>query len=231
MLKGKVIVISGASSGIGYHTALIAQEKGATVVWASRSIETNNDIQSLLKNGSIVKNLDVSEESYVIDFFNFVYNNFGKLDALINCAGYVDPESMIATTFDNWSKTISINLNGTFLCCKYATGIMKSTGGYIINIASTAGLTPRPGWSAYAAAKSAVIGFSSAISEELAEYNIRVFIICPGRTATPLRRILAPTEDPREIMQPQTVAKAILNCLRKDFQPMEGQPIIVRQRF
>lgn len=231
MLEGKIIVITGASSGIGYSTAIKAQELGATVVWASRSIESDANLISLLKNGSVVKNLDVSNESNVIDFFNFINAKFGKLDSLINCAGYVDPESMIATSYSNWNTTISINLTGTFLCSKYGVNIMKNSGGNIINVASTAGLTPRPGWSAYAAAKSGVISFSTAISEELSEYNIRVFIICPGRTATPLRRILAPSEDPRTIMQPETVAKVIINCLFDDHYPLEGQPIIVRERF
>ncbi len=108
---------------------------------------------------------------------------------------------------------------------------MKQNGGKIINIASTAGLTPRPGWSAYAAAKSGVINFSSAVAEELASYDIKIFVICPGRTATPLRKILAPTEDPKSIMQPDTVADTIVFCLTDAANPIEGQPILVRERF
>ncbi len=231
MFKGKVIVVTGARSGIGYCTAIEAQNRGAIVIWGSRSIENDKNILSQLKNGSIVKNIDVSKENSVRQFFNFVLKKHGKLDALINCAGYVDPESLIATTTKNWNTTILINLTGTFLCCKFAAKIMKQNGGNIINVASTAGLTPRPGWSAYAAAKSGVISFSKAIAEELYEYKIRVFIICPGRTATPLRKILAPLEDPKSIMQPQTVANSILYCLTNESTPLEGQPIMVRERF
>ncbi len=231
MLIGKIIVITGASSGIGYSTAVEAQKRGATVIWASRSIEANTKIISLLKNGSIVKNIDVANEKNVILFFNYIIKKFGKIDALINCAGYVDPEGMLATTLDNWNKTVSINLTGTFLCCKHVTESMKNIGGIIVNIASTAGLTPRPGWSAYAAAKSGVISFSNAIAEELSEYNIKIFIICPGRTATPLRKILAPFEDPKSIMQPESVAKTILYCLTSEASPLEGFPILVRERF
>jgi len=230
-MEQKVIVITGASSGIGFCTAQKAQKNGHIVVWASRKIEDDKTVTKYINSISIAKNLDVSSEESVINFFNYLKKKLGRLDYLVNCAGYVEPESMLATSLLNWERTLKVNLTGTFLCCKYATLIMKKTGGKIINIASTAGLTPRPGWSAYAAAKSGVINFSSAIAEELASYNIKIFVICPGRTATPLRKILAPNEDPVTIMQPQTVANTILFCLTEDANPMEGQPIIVRERF
>lgn len=231
MTDNKIILITGASSGIGLSTALESQNKGFTVVLTSRNIESNKFLKERLVNGSVLINSDVSDEASIKNLFEFIKIKFGKLDALINCAGYVDPEPMLATTLENWNATISINLTGTFLCCKYATSLMKENGGTIVNVASTAGLTPRPGWGAYAASKSAVIGFSASISEELSEYGIRVFVICPGRTATPLRKILAPTEDPLTIMQPETVSNTILFCLTEEASPLEGQPILVRERF
>lgn len=226
-----MIVVTGASSGIGYCTALKAQDMGWKVIWASRQIEADERIRAVCNKHSERKDLDVSSESSVRDFFKYIEARYGALDALVNCAGFVDPQSLLATSLENWEKTIKINLTGTFLCCKNAVPVMRRKGGKIINISSTAGLTPRPGWSAYAASKSGVISFSEAIAEELAMYNIRVFMICPGRTATPLRKILAPDEDPTTIMQPQTVAKTILFCLSQEADPMEGQPILVRERF
>ena len=229
---GRVILITGASSGIGFKTALKLQEKGDTVVWTSRNAETDNEIINNIKGDSIALNMDVSDENSVKNTFDKVQQKYGKLDGLINCAGFVDPFSLLMTDFENWKKTIDINLTGTYLTCKYATLIMKeNNNGKIVNVASTAGLTPRPGWSAYAAAKSGVINFSSAISEELAEYNIKVFIISPGRTATPLRKILAPSEDPTTIMQPETVADTIVYCFTDEANVLEGQSLIVRERF
>ena len=230
-MEQKVMVVTGASSGIGYCTALKAQEMGWNVIWASRSIEDDKNVHIVCKANSECKNVDVSLEHSVKEFFNYIERRYGRLDALINCAGFVDPQSMLTTSLENWNKTIQINLTGTFLCSKEAVSIMKRTGGKIINISSTAGLTSRPGWSAYAASKSGVISFSEAIAEELAVYDIKVFVICPGRTATPLRKILAPNEDPVTIMQPQTVASTILFCLSQEADPMEGQPILVRERF
>lgn len=230
-LTNKIIVITGASSGIGLQTALKAQELGATVVAVSSHIESNEEVLNMIHGRSCCMNLDVTKETEVKNFFFSLKQKYGKIDALINCAGYVKPESMFSTSLENWEKTLCVNLTGTFLCCKYASLMMKEVGGKIINIASTAGLTPRPGWSAYAAAKSGVINFSFAIAEELSSYNIKIFVICPGRTATPLRRILAPAEDPKTIMQPETVAGTIIFCLSDVADPMEGQPILVRERF
>lgn len=230
-MENKVIIVTGASSGIGYQTALKLQESENVIIWTSRTIENDDEIKKQLKNNSILKNLDVSSEESVKSLIDYVRKTYGRLDALINCAGYVEPESLFSTTLENWEKTLKVNLTGTFLCVKYGGLLMKKTGGKIINIASTAGLTPRPGWSAYAAAKSGVINFSSAIAEELSGYGIKVFVIAPGRTATPLRKILAPNEDPQTIMQPQTVADMILFCLRPEADCIEGQPLLVRERF
>jgi 3-oxoacyl-[acyl-carrier protein] reductase len=230
-MKNKTYIVTGASSGIGFETAILLQKKGANVIWASRNIENDKRAIENLKNGSRLMNLNVGDEVSVKAFFSKIRSENITLDGLINCAGFVEPESLINTTLENWNQTINVNLTGTFLCTKYATLLMRNHGGKIINIASTAGLTPRPGWSAYAAAKSGVINFSNAIAEELKDYNIKVFVICPGRTATPLRKILAPKEDPRTIMQPLKVAQTIAYCLKDVADVLEGQPILVRERF
>lgn len=230
-MKNDIVVITGASSGIGLETAIQIQNTGSTVVFTSRSAETNESVQEKLIGESIAINLDVSNEDSVKSCFSKIKDQFGHIDVLINCAGYVNPESLLNTTLENWRSTIDVNLTGTFLCTKHATLLMKQKGGKIINIASTAGLTPRPGWSAYAAAKSGVINFSNAIAEELKDYNIKIFIICPGRTATPLRKILAPNENPESIMQPKAVADVAMMCLSETAEVLEGQPLLVRDRF
>lgn len=230
-MYNKTFIVTGASSGIGFHTAMLLQQKGAKVVWASRSITSNKDVIRNVDEQAKVIQLDVSNETSVKDLFSSLREENIFIDGLVNCAGFVEPESLLNTSLENWKRTIDVNLTGTFLCTKYATRFMKKNGGKIVNVSSTAGLTPRPGWSAYAAAKSGVINFSSAIAEELKEYNIKVFVICPGRTATPLRKILAPDEDPMTIMQPSKVAEVIAYCLSGDADVLEGQPILVRERF
>lgn len=226
----KTILVTGASSGIGLKFAQLAEKTDYNVIFASRNIDSLTDVD--ISDNSMKITLDVCDENSVKEVFQNISVRYGKLDALVNCAGFVEPTNMLLTSLENWNKTLGTNLTGTFLCCKYAIPLLKkSNGGKIVNIASTAGMTPRPGWSAYAASKSGVISFSAAIAEELSGYNIKVFVISPGRTATPLRTILAPTEDPVTIMQPDAVAKIILFCLTKEGNVIEGQPIIVRERF
>ena len=227
-MSGRVILITGASSGIGLALAKHLINGNDHLILCSRTI---NSLQELKKENTRLYALDVVDENNVEQVFQKVKKEFGRLDVLVNCAGYVEPKSLQGTSLENWKRTIDINLTGTFLTCRAASFLMRKNGGKIINISSTAGLTPRPGWSAYAAAKSGVINFTLAIADELKEYGIRTFVICPGRTATPLRKILAPEEDPTTIMQPAQVVGFILMCLNDHANVIEGQPIIVRDRF
>lgn len=227
-MKRKVILITGASSGIGLALSKSLKSENVELILCSRSIAETKELEA---ENCHLMTMDVADESSVESVFEQVKDKFGRLDALVNCAGFVEPKSLMGTEFSNWKKTIDINLTGVYLTCKAAAFLMRSKGGKIVNISSTAGLSPRPGWSAYAAAKSGVINFTLAIADELKEYGIRTYILCPGRTATPLRSILAPEEDPTTIMQPMQVVKFINMCLNDDANVIEGQPIVVRDRF
>ncbi|MEP7251258.1 MAG: SDR family oxidoreductase [Ginsengibacter sp.] len=227
----KVVIVTGSRTGIGLEVGLAALETGAKVIFCSRDIEKNPPEMLKGKKNYFIKNLDVGEEKSVTDFFAYIEEKFGFVSILVNNAGYVNPMGLLDTTLENWNTTININLTGTFLCTKFAVRLMKAKGGKIINISSTAALTPRPGWSAYAAAKSGIISFSAAMAEELKEYAIKIFVFCPGRTATPLRKILAPQEDPSTIMQPDAVSRIIKMSFYDDFDVLEGQPIVIRERF
>ena len=114
-------------------------------------------------------------------------------------------------------------------CAKY----MKKNNDVskIINIASTAGSTPRPGWSVYAMSKASIIEMSATLTEELAAYGIKVYCLSPGRCATELRRKLAPEEDQSKIMQPQSVGEEIARMASKKETCLDGQNIIIRKKF
>ncbi len=107
---------------------------------------------------------------------------------------------------------------------------MKRSGGQILNVASTAGSSARPGWLAYASSKAALISMSQTLSEELSEYGIRVYCISPGRCATELRKVLAPDEDPTTIMQPEHVGEVVNRLLSDDGICLDGQNIVVRKQ-
>ncbi len=229
-MKDKVIIITGASRGIGKAIVEMLKPKNATLVLAARDENKMQEIVADYNGNYLIKKTDVADEQSVKSLIKEVIERFGRIDVLINNAGFVDPKSVFETTLENWEKTIRVNLTGPFLCTKEAGKYMKKTGGKIIYIASTAGLTARPGWSAYAASKSGLINFAQTMAEELRQYGIKVFCIAPGRTATDLRRRLAPNEDPRTIMQADKVAKIVEFLLSDDADVIEGQPILVRER-
>jgi len=216
-LKGKVAVLTGASRGIGKEIAYKLSQNGVHLTIASRNKEKLNLLAAELKKKYKTKVLpivvDIQDEGMVIHMIRETIDKFGQIDILINNAGYVDPVGLLEMSLTTWNRTISTNLTGPFLCTREAVKFMKENGGKIINIASTAGMSPRPGWSAYAASKAGLINFSNTMAGELKNYGIRVYCISPGRTATELRRILAPDEDPSTILQPEQVAETLLFLL------------------
>lgn len=108
---------------------------------------------------------------------------------------------------------------------------MKNKGGKILNIASTAGMTPRPGWLSYSSSKAAVISMSQTLTDELVEYGIKVYCVSPGRCATKFRKRLAPNEDPTTIMQPEEVAEVICNLISDNGNCLDGQNIVIRKQL
>jgi len=231
MVKGKVIIVTGASRGIGKELAITLSSYGAKVVLAARSKKLMESFKKQLHDDWMIRETDVCNEASVCALMRAVMAKYGRIDVLINNAGFVEPIGVLEMSLELWEKTITTNLTGCFLCTREAVRFMKKTGGKIINIASTAGLTARPGWSAYAASKAGVVNFSLTMAEELKANDIKVFCICPGRTATDLRKKLAPDEDPTTIMQPAAVIKTVEYCLSEAADVLEGQPILVRKRI
>ncbi len=229
-MKNKVIIITGASRGIGKAIVEMLKPKNATLVLVARDENKMKEVIAGYEGDYLIKKTDISDEQSVKNLIEEVIAKYGRIDVLINNAGFVDPKSVFETTLENWEKTIRVNLTGAFLCTREAGKYMKKTGGKIIYVASTAGLTARPGWSAYAASKAGLINFAITMAEELRQYNIKVFTIAPGRTATNLRRRLAPNEDPRTIMQPEKVAQIVEFLLSDAADVIEGQTILVRER-
>ncbi len=173
---------------------------------------------------------DLADLDGIPDLVQRIHDETGSLDVLLNIAGYAEPKSLLDTTADNLVTTFTINVFAMLLLTREFVRHVQGRPAKILNIASTAGITSRPGWVAYAASKAAVVSLSGTLADELAGTGIKVYSISPGRTATELRRILAPDEDPSKIMQPSAVADVIANLMRDDERTLDGQNIIVRQQ-
>jgi len=228
-------LITGASKGIGAAIANELAEHAEALVLVARSADLLADLAAELANTHekcrlIVQAIDITSERAVHDLFDLVEHELGGLDVLVNCAGMaIPPTAVRETSLEVWESIFAVNATAPFLMTKTAIPLLRrSDQASIVNIASTAGTSARPGWSAYAASKAALVNFSNTMAEELKPDRINVHCLAPGRTATELRRLLAPDEDPATIMQPEAVARIVSFLVTADGDVLKGQTITVR---
>lgn len=184
----KVVLVTGGSRGIGKAIALKYAEHGANVAVTSSKSDGDDVVKGIEEYGQQALHIqsDVSDEESVKKAVQAVIEKFGRIDILVNNAGIVIPGYLENTEVDNFNKTITINVLGTFLVSKYVAKQMKKQGqGVIVNIGSVAALKGHVDRLAYCASKGAVVAMSRAMAAELVKDNIRVNVVCPGTTLTP----------------------------------------------
>ena len=231
----KTYIITGASDGIGQATAvqLSRRSQVGNIILIGKSYEKLNYTQSLMRPGmtSTVMPYDLSNLDGIPGLVDRIYGGTGSVDYLLNIAGYTDPQPLLQTTAENLMMTYGVNVFAPILLTRECVRYMKhNLGGKILNVASTAGITPRPGWISYASSKAAMISVSETLAEELAEYRIKTYSISPRRCATALRRRLGPDEDQSKIMQPIEVADVICNLIADGENCLDGQNIVIRKK-
>ncbi|AJH17832.1 SDR family oxidoreductase [Bacillus mycoides] len=188
-LQEKVIVITGASSGIGEQVAMQVAEQGATPVLMAR---TEEKLQALADKIKVTYNtpcyyyvLDVSEETKVQSVFSKVLQEVGRIDILVNNAGFGIFKTFEDASMDEVKDMFQVNVFGLVACTKAVLpNMVKRNEGQIINIASLAGKIATPKSSAYAATKHAVLGFTNSLRMELSNTNVYVTAINPGPIET-----------------------------------------------
>ena len=182
-LKGKVVVITGASSGIGKSIAINLAAKGAKVVLAARREEKLKKIvENIIQDGGEASYVvaDVQNRTDLAKLVNIALAEFGKLDVMVNNAGISQLSKIDELDVEGWEQMINVNLNGTLYGMAAAIPIFKKQkSGHIVNIISTAGLTITPTMGVYAGTKNAVRTISEAFRQE-SEGSIRITGISPG---------------------------------------------------
>ena len=232
----KTCVVTGTGSGIGQEVAVLLShaKEYNNIAMLGRNIEAMRATEKLMdKMGMDISiwNIDFQYPEEIPSIIEAVYEKYGSIDCLLNIAGHTDPQSLLQTTLDHIEMTYKINVFSPFILMRESVRYMKKNGGKILNVASTAGMTPRPGWLSYSSSKASVISMSQTLTDELSEYGIKVYCVSPGRCATKLRKRLAPNEDPRTIMQPIEVAEVICDLISDEECCLDGQNIIIRKQI
>ncbi len=189
-IEGKVVVITGASSGLGEETARHLAEKGASVVLAARRSERIESLAEDIKEKggkALAVTTDVTHRDQVKNLVDAAVEEFGKVDVMLNNAGLMPLSKMEDLKVDEWDQMIDVNIKGVLYGIAAALPYMKDQkSGQIINVSSVAGHKILPGSSVYSATKSAVRVISEGLRQEVTPYNIRTTIISPGAVKTEL---------------------------------------------
>jgi NADP-dependent 3-hydroxy acid dehydrogenase YdfG len=189
-IAGKVVVITGASSGLGEATARLLSSQGASVVLGARRVDRLKSLADELtqKGGkALAVATDVTNSDQVKSLVAASVQKFGRIDVMINNAGLMPLSLLERFKIDDWNRMIDVNIKGVLYGIAAALPHMKKQkSGHIINVSSVAGHEVRPGSVVYSATKHAVRVISEGLRQEVKPYNIRTTVISPGAVATEL---------------------------------------------
>jgi NADP-dependent 3-hydroxy acid dehydrogenase YdfG len=216
-LTGKVVLITGASSGIGRASALALAQEGAYLVLSARRENRLQELAAAVQKAggsSVIVTGDASEEETAQRCVAAALETFGRLDILINNVGVGNYKNLVDTSAADYDEMMDSNVRSTFLFTRYSVPVMiKQASGTVLMISSMAGKYGFPGEAVYCATKFAQVGFAQALDKELRPHGIKVGVICPGGTKTEFALGKGRTEQgvaSSGMLEPEDVAGAVL---------------------
>ncbi|NBD26564.1 SDR family NAD(P)-dependent oxidoreductase [Paenibacillus glycinis] len=221
VLQGKIVLITGAAGGVGAETARQLAALGAIPILTGRDMEKLERLSRSIGGEHGVYELDVTDFDAVQDVVRRVAGTYGRIDVLLNNAGYGVFELFEDAPLERFEAMMDTNYMGAVRCAKAVLPVMRAQGGgQIVNVASMAGKISTAKASGYAATKHAVLGFTNALRAELAPLNIAVSAVNPGPIDTPFLRTADPDGSYASrvrgyMLTPERVAGAIVNVIRK----------------
>lgn len=236
----KIVLVTGASRGIGRAIALEFGSRGATVIvnYNSSAGPANEVLEQIKAAGGdgMVYQADVSDADAVDEMIKTVTKEYGKLDVLVNNAGTTRDNVIMMLKPEDFDAVINTNLRSAWLCCKAASrAMMRKRSGRIINITSVVGIAGNGGQTNYAASKAGMIGLTKSLAKEIASRNVTVNAVAPGFIATDMTSDLG--DDIKETAlshiplgrmgEPEEVAKAVVFLASDDAAYITGQVLVV----
>ncbi|MFK7732768.1 MAG: SDR family NAD(P)-dependent oxidoreductase, partial [Pseudomonadales bacterium] len=199
---GQVVLVTGGASGIGEAAVKQLAERGAELAIADLQFDAADQLADTLRSkGLRAKSyqVDVGDETSVEQMIANVVSDCGDLHAVINCAGIADlPQKLVDMPLENYERMIRVNQTSIFLCLKHelrhfmSKSAEERLGRAIVNVSSGAAFIPAPGQAHYTAAKHAVVGLTHYAASEYASEGLRVNVVCPGLTDTPMPAAAVP---------------------------------------
>ncbi len=190
-MQSKIVIVTGASSGIGFSAAKLFAEKGAEVVAVGRNEKELNNLKNICQDfdGNVKIQLgDIRETTQVERIINEIIENFGQIDVLINSAGIILNGSIENTSLEDWDKMMDINLRSVFFLMQKCVPHLEKTQGNIVNVSSVTGLRAFPNVLAYCVSKAAIDQLTRCAALELAAKKVRVNAVNPGVVETNLHK-------------------------------------------
>ncbi|OQV16807.1 Dehydrogenase/reductase SDR family member 11 [Hypsibius exemplaris] len=227
-LEGRIILVTGASAGIGFATAEELVQRGATVIGAARNIKTIQELSAKVdgkgKGELFPVKADISKEEDILTLFKEIDKKYGKLDVLINNAGRGGSGTLLEGNTQEWKDILDLNVLGLTIASREAVKLIesgKSTNGHIINVSSVLGhyVPNGQGFQFYAGAKHMVTALTKALRKSVQAKNIRVTNLSPGIVATEIVERVAGKaaaeafNGPHKVLEAKDIADAIVYIL------------------
>jgi short-subunit dehydrogenase len=221
-----VVIVTGASRGIGRATAREFARSGARVVLAARSVGALEGVRDEIRAGggeAIAVEADVRDQGQVRGLVRQALDTWGRIDVLVNNAGVTHEGPLVEMTTDELREMIEVNLVGTIACTREVLPhFIASRRGHVVNVSSVLGKRGVPRQAVYAASKAAVLGLSEALRSELAPHGVTVTTICPSSTDTDMNRLVSANDHPAKqfvrklfMSTPEAVARRIVGATRR----------------
>jgi len=238
-LSGRTVLVTGGARGIGRAICARLADEGARVAIADIDGDGAKRAAAEIGKGAIGVRLDVTDSTSVRAGVGEALDRLGRIDALVNNAGWDKVEPFLKAAEETWDKVLAINLRGPIAVTRAVIdGMIERRAGWIVTISSDAGRVGSSGEVVYSAAKAGVIGFSKALARELARSNVHVNVVCPGPTNTPLLASVG-ADNPKlvdslaravpfgRIGEPDDLAGAVAFLLSDDAAFITGQTLSV----